>query len=97
LQNVIFHVFFIPLQQTHYASSVRSLYEKDGDPPTSFEMASEIAAEAAQNTNVVWMIEFQEHLVERLYKKMISLVDDDAVKDPWIEPTEEREADEENS
>jgi hypothetical protein len=61
------------------------------------EMASEIAAEAAQNTNVVWMIEFQEQLVERLYKKMISLVDDDAVKDPWIEPTEEREADEENS
>jgi hypothetical protein len=45
------------------------------------EMATEIAAEAAQNTNVIWMIEFQEELVERLFRKMISLVDEDDVKD----------------
>jgi hypothetical protein len=45
------------------------------------EMATEIAAEAAQNTNVIWMIEFQEELIERLYKKMIVLVEDDGGKD----------------
>lgn len=40
------------------------------------EMVSEIAAEAAQNTNVVWMIEFQEELVERLYRRMVALVEE---------------------
>jgi hypothetical protein len=40
------------------------------------EMVSEIAAEAAQNTNIVWMIEFQEELVERLYRRMIALVEE---------------------
>ena len=30
------------------------------------EMVTEIASEAAQNTNVVWMIEFQEGLIDRL-------------------------------
>lgn len=40
------------------------------------EMVSEIAAEAAQNTNVVWMIEFQEELVERLYRRMVALIEE---------------------
>jgi hypothetical protein len=40
------------------------------------EMAAEIAGEAAQNTNVVWMIEFQKELVERLYRKMIALMEE---------------------
>ena len=34
------------------------------------ELASEIAAESAQNPNIVWMIEFQEQLVAALYRKM---------------------------
>lgn len=42
------------------------------------EMVTEIASEASQNTNVVWMIEFQEELVERLYRKMIALVEEGA-------------------
>ena len=60
------------------------------------EMATEIAAEAAQNTNVVWMIEFQEELIERLYRKMISLVDEGSGKDrPAEEPESDRAEDEE--
>jgi hypothetical protein len=46
------------------------------------EMATEIAAEAAQNTNVVWMIEFQEELVERLFRKMIALLEDEPAEAP---------------
>ena len=38
------------------------------------ELVAEIAGEAAQNTNVVWMIEFQEELVEKLYRKMVGLL-----------------------
>ena len=38
------------------------------------EMATDVAAEAAGNTNVVWMIEFQEELIERLYRKMSDLL-----------------------
>ena len=38
------------------------------------EMATKVAAEAAGNTNVVWMIEFQEELIERLYRKMSNLL-----------------------
>lgn len=47
------------------------------------EMAAEIASEAAQNPNVVWMIEFQEELIERLYRKMTALLEegDDADED----------------
>lgn len=41
------------------------------------EIAAQIAGEAAHNTNVVWMIEFQEELVERLYRKMIALMEAD--------------------
>lgn len=44
----------------------------------ALEMAAQIAGEAAHNTNVVWMIEFQEELVERLYRKMIALMEEDA-------------------
>jgi hypothetical protein len=39
------------------------------------EMAAEIASEAARNPNVVWMIEFQEELIERLYRKMTTLIE----------------------
>jgi hypothetical protein len=39
-------------------------------------MATEIAGHAAHNTNVVWMIEFQEELVERLYRKMMALMEE---------------------
>ncbi len=38
------------------------------------EMATRIAAGAGANTNVVWMIEFQEELVERLYRKLSELL-----------------------
>ena len=39
-------------------------------------MVTEIAGQAAHNTNVVWMIEFQEELVERLYRKMMALMEE---------------------
>src|SRR5262245_48112862 len=39
-------------------------------------LATEIASEAAQNTSIVWMIEFQEELVERLYRRMMALLED---------------------
>ena len=39
-------------------------------------MATEIAGQAAHNTNIVWMIEFQEELVERLYRKMMALMEE---------------------
>jgi hypothetical protein len=67
------------------------------------ECAAEIAAEAAQNPNVVWMIEFQEELVEALYRKMTALVEldlqggeedegeDDAAEAESDEPEEEDE------
>jgi hypothetical protein len=61
------------------------------------EMATEIAAEAAQNTNVIWMIEFQEELIERLYKKMIVLVEGDATKEPSPEPSSDQPTSEEHS
>ncbi len=41
------------------------------------EMVTEIAARAAGNANVVWMIEFQEELIERLYRKMSDLLLED--------------------
>jgi hypothetical protein len=40
------------------------------------ELAAEIASEATRNTNVVWMLEFQEELVERLYRKMSALLEE---------------------
>jgi hypothetical protein len=57
------------------------------DRLTILEFASEIASEAAQNPNVVWMIEFQEHLVEALYRKMTDLIEAD------LEMAEEEEED----
>ena len=41
------------------------------------EMVSRIAAGAAGNTNVVWMVEFQEEFIERLYRKMSDLLLED--------------------
>ena len=41
------------------------------------ELATEIASESAQNPNIVWMIEFQEQLVETLYRKMTDLIERD--------------------
>lgn len=38
------------------------------------EMVTEIAARAATNHNVDFMIEFQEQLIERLYRKMSELI-----------------------
>ena len=40
------------------------------------ELVTDIASEAAQSPNVVWMIEFQEELVEKLYRKMVALVEE---------------------
>jgi hypothetical protein len=45
------------------------------------EMVSEIASEAARNTNVIWMLEFQEELVERLYRKMVALIEEGGTDD----------------
>lgn len=45
------------------------------------EMVTEIAAEAAENTNIVWMIEFQEELIERLYRKMTALIEEGGLDD----------------
>jgi hypothetical protein len=45
------------------------------------ELVTDIASEAAQNPNVVWMIEFQEELVEKLYRKMVALLEE-----PGAEP-----------
>ncbi len=47
----------------------------------ALELATEIAAEAASNPNVVWMIEFQEELVERLYRKMMALLTEEGAQD----------------
>jgi hypothetical protein len=41
-------------------------------------MAADIASEAARSPNVVWMIEFQEELIERLYRKMTALIEEGA-------------------
>lgn len=41
------------------------------------ELAAEVAAEAGRNTNVVFMIEFQEMLIERVYLKMSALLEAD--------------------
>jgi Mn-containing catalase len=67
------------------------------------ELAAEIAAEAAQNPSVVWMIEFQEQLVESLYRKMTAMVESDLDEgevddeeegdDDEIEAVDEDEAD----
>jgi len=45
------------------------------------EMVSEIAARAATNHNVQHMIEFQELLIERLYRKMSALLLEDLSAD----------------
>jgi hypothetical protein len=40
------------------------------------ELVTEVARAAAQNPNVVWMVEFQEQLVEALFRKMAALVEE---------------------
>ncbi|MEE4109585.1 MAG: hypothetical protein V2I24_09570 [Halieaceae bacterium] len=45
------------------------------------ELVSAIAARAATNHNVTHMIEFQELLVERLYRKMSALLLEDLPTD----------------
>ena len=40
------------------------------------ELVAEIAGEASHNTSAVWMIEFQEELVEKLYRKMVALLEE---------------------
>ena len=52
-------------------------------------MATEIASEAAKNPNIVWMIDFQELLVERLYRKMLGLIEEGTEKDSEGDKDEE--------
>lgn len=40
------------------------------------ELVTEVARAAAQNPNVVWMVEFQEQLVESLFRKMAALLEE---------------------
>jgi hypothetical protein len=62
------------------------------------ELASEIAAESAQNPNIVWMIEFQEQLVAALYRKMTGLIEADLEMDEEEEDKDyEEEKDEEEA
>jgi hypothetical protein len=60
------------------------------------EMVTEIAAEAAQNNNVIGMIEFQEELVERLFRKMVALIDEETDKEKDSEPSKKHEPEEED-
>jgi hypothetical protein len=53
------------------------------------ELVTEIAGEAAQNTNIIWMIEFQEELVERLYRKMMALLEEGASNEEEEDEVEE--------
>jgi hypothetical protein len=62
------------------------------DRLTILEFASEIASESAQNPNIVWMIEFQEQLVEALYRKMTDLIESDLAR----AQEEEQEGDDED-
>ncbi len=41
------------------------------------EMVTEIASEAAKNTNVAKIVELQEQLVESLYRKMTGMLEED--------------------
>src|SRR5262245_51351122 len=58
-------------------------------------MVTEIAAEAAGNQNIVWMIEFQEELVTRLYSKFCDLISSTAFDDDESEEEVEKEDEEE--
>jgi len=58
------------------------------------ELATEIAAEAAQNPGVIWMIEFQEQLVESLYRKMTAMLEADLAKSGRHDEDEDDDADE---
>jgi len=56
------------------------------------QMACDVAAEGAKNTNVVWMLEFQELLVETLYRKMSALLEADLERCADDDEDEEAEA-----
>ncbi|MCG6941591.1 MAG: hypothetical protein LJE69_10110 [Thiohalocapsa sp.] len=45
------------------------------------EMAADIASKAAQNPSIDGMIDFQEELIERLYRKMTALIEEDELDD----------------
>lgn len=45
------------------------------------EMCADIASQATQNPNIVSMIDFQEELIERLYRKMTALIEADVEDD----------------
>jgi hypothetical protein len=49
------------------------------------EMVAEIASGAGHNPNVADMAAFQEELVERLYRKMIALIEEDEPDDEDVE------------
>jgi phosphopantothenoylcysteine synthetase/decarboxylase len=66
------------------------------DRLTILEFASEIASESAQNPNVVWMIEFQEQLVEALYRKMTDLIESDLARAEEEEEDDEDDDDEDD-
>lgn len=60
------------------------------------ELAADIASEAAQNPNVVLTIEFQEKLVETLYRKMTAMLASDLEEaeeedEDWDDEEEEEE------
>jgi len=64
------------------------------------ELAADIASEAAQNPNVVLTIEFQEKLVETLYRKMTAMLASDLEEaeeedEDWDDDEEEEEEEEE--
>jgi hypothetical protein len=66
------------------------------DRLTILEFASEIASESAQNPNVVWMIEFQEQLVEALYRKMTGLIESDLARAEEEEDDEDKDDEDED-
>lgn len=58
------------------------------------KLTADIACEAAQNPNVVLTIEFQEKLVETLYRKMTAMLASDLEEDEeenWDDEEEEEE------
>ena len=60
------------------------------------KLTADIASEAAHNPNVVWTIEFQEKLVETLYRKMTAMLASDLEEaeeedEDWDDEEEEEE------
>jgi hypothetical protein len=57
------------------------------------ELSAAIAAEASCNPNVVFMIEFQEMLIEATYRKMVALLEADLNERDNDQPDGARDAD----